>query len=231
MKVALVQSTLVLAVAARLHGRGDRRHDINRTWAGVVTDSKNVNHVTGTIVVPSVTGGTESDCTSFWVGIDGDHCDKQSIEQLGIDVCGDGSIAPWFEWYPDDNIYRRDFVISAGDSVRFTVDASSTNSGTGYIDNLTTGQSINHTWTNNANTLCEKDADWIVEDFGEPPVPYVNFGSVTFTDASAKTADGNAVMPSDGEVLTMADGSTVMTSCTLNNNDVTCTWQSNGNGN
>lgn len=230
MKSLLVQSTLLLAVAGRLHGRGrhDGRHDTSRTWAGVVTDSKNVNHVTGTIVVPSVSGGSSEDCTSFWVGIDGDHCQRDSIEQLGIDVCGDGSISPWFEWYSDDNIYRRDFVINAGDTVRFTVDASSTNSGTGYMDNLSTGKSINHTWTNNPHTLCEKDADWIVEDFGEPPVPYVNFGSVTFTNAKASTADGTTILPSQGEIITMQkDDGTVMTSCTRNGDDVTCNWQSN----
>lgn len=228
MKFALIQSTLMLAAVAAARSHGNRRHDTSRSWAGVVTDSKNVNYVTGTIVVPTVSGGSKDDCTSFWVGIDGDHCEKKAIEQLGIDLCGDGSISPWFEWWPDDNIYRRDFVISAGDSVRFTVNASSLNSGTGYMDNLTTGKSISHTWRYNRNTLCEKDADWIVEDFGDTPVPYVDFGSVTFTDASAETADGTAVMPSAGEIITMqADDGTVMTSCSLNGDDVTCTWESN----
>lgn len=111
-------------------------HDPCRTLIGVVTDRKNVSHLTGTIVVSQVSGSSQDGCASFWAGIDGNNCEKDAVEQLGIYVCSDGSSSPWLQGYPDDNSYRREFAISTGGFIFSRVDESPTNSGTRYIDNV-----------------------------------------------------------------------------------------------
>jgi hypothetical protein len=110
-------------------------------------------------------------------------------------TCADIYLLAWYEWYPD---YAYDFSgisFSAGDSVTVTVTATSTKAGTAVIKNNTTGKSVSKSITSSA-ALCEQDAEWIVEDFeeGSSLVPMANFGTVTFTGASAgKSSKRDAV--------------------------------------
>ena len=117
----------------------------------------------------------------------------------------------WYEWYPD---YAYDFSginISSGDTIKATVVAYSTTSGVATIENLTTGETATQDLTS-SYALCEADAEWIVEDFEEDSsiVPFADFGTVTFYDASASgpcgtytPCDGNIIaIEQDGEVLT-----------------------------
>lgn len=51
------------------------------------------------------------------------------------------------------------------------------------------GKSVTHTFTSQSKALQELNAEWIVEDFesGGALVPFANFGTVTFTGATATT--------------------------------------------
>lgn len=71
----------------------------------------------------------------------------------------------WYEWFPD---YMRKFSsldVSPGDTIRATVVAKSTVSGKAILENLTTGQRVQHTFRNEASLgkLCQANAEWIVE--------------------------------------------------------------------
>lgn len=67
--------------------------------------------------------------------------------------------------YPDYSYTFSNFDVAPGDSIKATVIATSKTSGTATIENLSTGDSVTHTFSNEASlgSLCETNAEWIVE--------------------------------------------------------------------
>ena len=85
--------------------------------------------------------------------------------------------AAWYEWYPD---YAYDFSgisFSAGDSVTTTVKATSKTGGTATIKNNSKGTTVTHTFSGQPS-LCEYDAEWIVEDFESNGEAFSSFYTV-----------------------------------------------------
>ncbi|UNI14060.1 hypothetical protein JDV02_000737 [Purpureocillium takamizusanense] len=196
-------------------------------WAGAVQIGNGFNKVVGTITVPQVSGDASA-AASAWVGIDGDTC-QTAILQTGVSFYGDGSFDAWYEWIPDYSHSFANFAISAGDQIRMTVDASSTTQGVATLENLTTGKQVSHTFTSTPSTLCETNAEWIVEDFESNGqlVPFANFGTVTFTDASASGSSGS-VTPSGAQIFDIRDSSgQVLTNCGTSGSDLSCSYTGN----
>ncbi|KAJ6569820.1 peptidase G1 [Mycena vulgaris] len=83
------------------------------------------------------------------------------------------------------------------DTIKLTVTATSTTTGTAVVENLSNGQSSTVSLTT-PSPLCLENAEWIVEDFQESTflIPFADFGSITFTDASATTQSGSTAGPS-----------------------------------
>ena len=126
----------------------------------------------------------------------------------------------WYEWYPD---YAYDFsgiTFSPGDSVTLTVTATSTKAGTAVITNNSKGKTVTQHITSRS-ALCEQDAEWIVEDFEEGGglVPLANWGTVTFTGASAGTASGSTGA-SGATIINMEQSSGVLTDVTVSGSEV-----------
>ncbi|TEA12452.1 Aspergillopepsin-2 [Colletotrichum sidae] len=117
---------------------GVKNNDFSSNWAGAVKIGTGYNHVTGTIVVPDVSGARGS-AASAWVGIDGDTC-QTAILQTGISFYADGTFDAWYEWIPDYAYSFSNFGVSVGDKIRITVDASSKTRGVATLENLTTGK-------------------------------------------------------------------------------------------
>ncbi|GAM83865.1 hypothetical protein ANO11243_018550 [Dothideomycetidae sp. 11243] len=168
-------------------------------WAGAALVGSGYTGVTGTFTVPNPQSPDGDDGNSYsasaWVGLDGYTCET-AILQTGVDFTvqdGEVSYDAWYEWYPD---YAYDFSgidFSAGDVVTVTVKATSKTGGTATIQNQSSGQKVSHTFRNQrSGSLCETNAEWIVEDFeeGDSLVPLVNFGTVVFTNAYATTSSG-----------------------------------------
>ena len=133
--------------------------------------------------------------------------------------------AAWYEWYPD---YAYDFsgiTFKAGDTVTITVQASSKTAGKAWIRNHRTGKTVSHAFSGQP-ALCEYDAEWIVEDFssGGGLVPFANFGSVTFTGASATPNSGSAVGPSGATLIDIEQNSQVLTSVSTTSSSVTVSY-------
>lgn len=206
------------------NNRNNSYPEYSSNWSGSVQIGKGFNKVQGTIVAPRATGGSSA-AASAWVGIDGDTC-SSAILQTGISFYGDGSYDAWYEWIPDYSHSFSNFDISAGDEIYMEVDASSKTAGVATLENLTTGQKVTHSFSSPPSTLCETNAEWIVEDFesGGSLIPFANFGKVTFTGASASGSAGT-VTPRGGTIIDIQDSNgNVLTNCATSGNDLTCTY-------
>lgn len=118
--------------------------------------------------------------------------------------------------------------LAAGDVVTVTVTATSKTGGTAVIKNTSTGKTVTHSFSNEASTgsLCETNAEWIVEDFdsGGTQVSFANFGTVSFTGASA-VQSGTKVGVTGASIIDIKQGTTVLTDCSLSGSSgVTCKY-------
>ncbi|KAG9231550.1 protease acp1 [Amylocarpus encephaloides] len=202
--------------------------EYSTNWAGAVLIGTGYTSVTGTFTIPtpSTTGSG-----SAWVGIDGDTCGT-AILQTGVDWTRSSSgritYDAWYEWYPDYAYdFRNGITLAAGNVITVTVTASSKTGGTAVIKNTSTGTSVTHKFSNEASlgSLCEYNAEWIVEDFqsGSSLVPFANFGTVTFTGASA-TKSGTKVGVTGASILDI-EQTNVLTNCALvGSTGVTCSY-------
>jgi len=201
--------------------------EYSSNWAGAILIGTGYTSVTGTFTVPkpSTTGSG-----SAWVGIDGDTCGT-AILQTGVDWTKSGSTYSydaWYEWYPD---YAYDFTgitIAAGNEIKVTVTATSKTGGTATVDNVTTGKSVTHTFSNEGSEgdLCEYNAEWIVEDYeeGSSLVSFADFGTVTFTGAAA-VKSGVTVGTTGATVIDIEQNNKVLTDCSVpSSSEVTCTY-------
>ncbi|TIA09749.1 hypothetical protein D6C80_08472 [Aureobasidium pullulans] len=227
-------------ITAAVHGPENKHVSYSTNWAGGVLEGTGFKTVTGTFTIPKVTvpsGGSSRTLysASAWVGIDGYSC-SSAILQTGVDFSiqnGAVTYDAWYEWYPD---YAYDFTgisFSAGDSVTTTVTVSSKSGGVATIKNNSKGTSVTHTFTGQTGALCQTDAEWIVEDFTqisssgqESLVPLVNFGTVTFTGASATTSSGTKIGPASADVIDLiaANGKTVLTDVTVGSSTVSVVY-------
>jgi hypothetical protein len=196
-------------------------------WAGAVLVGTGYTSVTAEFTVP--TPSTQGS-GAVWVGIDGDTCGS-AILQTGIDFTLSGSSVSydsWYEWYPD---YAYDFSsigLAAGDTVKATVTATSTTAGTATLENLTNGESVSHSFSNEASegSLCEYNAEWIVEAYEEngSQVTLADFGTETFTGASA-VQSGATVGVTGATIIDMETSSgSVIVTCTDTSSTVTCKY-------
>lgn len=106
------------------------------------------------------------------------------------------------------------------------MDATSTTTGTATVENLTTGRSVSHTFSGGTTgTLCETNAEWIVEDFqmNGAQAPFADFGTVTFTNAQA-IENGRAVGPSGAQIMDIMQSGRVLTSSSDTSNSVTVSY-------
>lgn len=112
--------------------------------------------------------------------------------------------------------------ISAGDTITVTVTATSTTAGTAVVKNVSKGTSVTHTFTGQTRALQELNAEWIVEDFssGGSLVPFADFGTVTFTGASASGSSGT-VTPSGATLIDIKQNGKVLTSSSVSGSSVT----------
>jgi hypothetical protein len=201
--------------------------EYSSNWAGAILIGTGYKSVTGTLTVPTPTTDGSG---AAWVGIDGDTCDT-AILQTGIDwTLSGGSITydAWYEWYPDYSYDFSDITLSAGDTVKVTVTASSETGGKAVIENVSTGTTVTHTFSDEGSLgdLCEYNAEWIVEDYeeGSSLVSFADFGTVTFTDCSATDGSGT-VGTSGATIIDIKQSSEVLTSCSVpSSSEVSCTY-------
>ncbi|KAG8862098.1 hypothetical protein FRB96_002128 [Tulasnella sp. 330] len=246
---SLLLASATFAVPTNLAGRQQRRREHHRSrpktltseiprpeysenWAGGVLNSPAGTYkaVTATFVVPTPkypSGQTRGNASaSAWVGIDGDTCEA-AILQTGVDFTVDNGVVSydaWYEWFPDSTDDFTGITFKAGDTVKLTVTAMATTSGTAVIENLTNGKTVTKTITSN-NALCGQDAEWIVEDYEENGglVPFANFDAIEFSGAMATNQTGS-VGPGSATVIDINQNNIVLTSTTTNTSSINITY-------
>ncbi|KAI1120728.1 peptidase A4 family-domain-containing protein [Nemania abortiva] len=198
-------------------------------WSGAAIVTSGVTEVSGTFTVPKPSApsggssGTEY-CGAAWVGIDG--YSNSALIQTGVLWCVQGSsyeYEGWYEYLPAALIEYSGFSVTSGNSVTVTVTKTSTSGGTTTIS--ANGKSASHTFSGQSTKLQGASAEWIVEDFleGNSLVPFANFGTVTFTSATAVINGATVSASADSPVnieLESSSGS-ILTSTTISGSTVT----------
>jgi hypothetical protein len=199
--------------------------------AGMESASGTYKSVTGTLVVPNLqpaAGGAASGYYggSAWVGLDGLTC-ASGLMAAGIDfqyLQGAVTAKVWTEAYPNPGVNSA-LAANPGDTIRLTITATSSTAGTAVVDNLSSGQSTTVVLSS-PSPLCLANAEWVVEDFQEGTflIPFADFGTITFNDASATTSSGSTVGPSGGHLINMVQSNEQFTSASSTSNSVTVNY-------
>ncbi|KAI1114155.1 peptidase A4 family-domain-containing protein [Nemania sp. NC0429] len=202
-------------------------------WGGSAIVTSGVTEISGTFTVPKPSppsGGSSrtSYCGAAWVGIDG--YSNSALIQTGVLWCVQGSsyeYEAWYEYLPAALIAYSGFSVTAGNSVTVTVTKTSATGGTTTIS--ANGRSASHTFSNQRTQLQGASAEWIVEDFtsGSSLVPFANFGTVTFTGATAVINGATVQASSDNPVniVLVSSSGSALTSTSWSGSSVTVVYE------
>ncbi|MDQ2787624.1 MAG: G1 family endopeptidase [Chloroflexota bacterium] len=157
-------------------------------WAGYEVDTKNVTAVHATWVIPPVTAPPATGYAATWVGIGG--ATTQDLIQAGTEEDIESGVPTYYAWVealPDDTLglSTRRLPANPGDLFSVTITNTSGNDWTVLLENRTTSQHLSLTTTYQS---CNCSAEWIEEvpevtGIDNPVI--ANFGTVTFTEATA----------------------------------------------
>jgi hypothetical protein len=193
----MAAAALLLPVAS-----ADAATTLSSNWAGYVVTPKRsgtkFKTVSGTWVVPQ--GNCRSGSSGYsatWVGIGGYRSSSQALEQTGtaFDCTADGTArySAWYELVPDVS-HDLSITVQPGDTIDAAVTVKRTRV-TVYLRNRTRGVVFRRTFTMSKPDT--STAEWIVEapascnGAGQcAQLPISDFGTISFTRASATSARG-----------------------------------------
>ncbi len=212
-------------------------------WSGYVESGKNLTSVDGSWGQPTATCGTKAGQAAFWVGLDGATAKNGDVEQIGTDAdCvkstgkGKKTLVPtyyaWYELYPAAPVLLPPalYPVSPGDALH----ASVVNVAGQYTLSITDiGRWTFSIVQSSPGTPLGLSAEWIAEaplactGTTCKPVLLSNFGSVTYTGASANGAPIGGAGTANN--ITRVKGKTVLASASPLNalsTAFTVTWVS-----
>jgi hypothetical protein len=175
-------------------------------WAGYYTQDATFTSVSASWTVAAVSCGSQTAYSSQWIGIDGATSGSESVEQDGTEAdCSPhegSSYNAWYEMYGDTQDYGEYYdevpvsncagdaacPVSPGDQMSASVSVSDSD-WTLSIDDTTEGWTFTTTIDSPTPVPAQSSAEWIIErpDVGGDLPALANFGTDTFTDASAST--------------------------------------------
>jgi len=205
---AAISATAGGATSSVRHGRNQRiTNSTSTNWSGYAVTGSRFTQVSATWKQPQATcSGTAY--SSFWVGLDGDT--SNTVEQTGTDADCSGSTPQYYAWY---EMYPK-FPVNLKGTVRpgDHLSASVTTNGSGSFTLTITDSTQN--WTNTTTARLKSAKLASAEVIAEAPsssggvLPLANFGTVSFTGASANGALLTSSTPGI-DPITMQSGSTV----------------------
>ncbi len=210
----------VLVIAAALSATaGGASPGLRHDRVNLITDSTSTNWsgyaVTGSRFTSVSSSWTEPTATcsataysSFWVGLDGDT--SNSVEQTGTDADCSGKTPQYYAWYEMYPKFPVNFsnTVLPGDHMSASVTTNGSGSFTLTISDSTQG------WTKTTTARLKSAKLASAEVIAEAPssssgvLPLANFGTVSFSGASANGALLTSSTPHI-DPITMSSGSTV----------------------
>ncbi|KAL6700577.1 peptidase A4 family domain-containing protein [Trichoderma pleuroticola] len=211
-------------------------------WAGVAISQPGVTEVSGTFTVPQPKMPPGADpnlayCSVAWVGIDG--WINGDLIQTGVLWCTyiDNSTYwyPWYEYLPGFITEIDGVNVTAGSVI--TVNAKKTGTNSGITTLTVDGVTASHDFTGQEYSLPGTSAEWIVEDYELSLgtliyAPFADFGTVTFTGATA-VVNGTTITPGDGEwvIVDLDQGNGPMTTSSFSGSTVNIHYISDSGAN
>lgn len=180
----------------------------SRNWAGYVAQSGPYTSVSGSWVVPAVSGAGSTSADAEWVGIGGVSSPDliQSGTQAITDTNGQITYQAWLETLPQVSQFIP-VAVKPGDSVSASITQTSTNQWQIVFNDLTSTQTFQ---TTVSYVSSQSSAEWIVE---APALrggflPLDNFGTIQFSGGLA-TANGQTqtIAGSGAAIINMLNNS------------------------
>jgi hypothetical protein len=163
-----------------------------------VATGQQFSSVSGSWTVPTARESSSSPASysAVWVGLGGSGGGSQALEQVGVSanyVNGHAEYYAWYELVPSPEV-KLNIAVHPGDKVSAVVTVSGTTVTISLTDETTHQSVVKTLHVSNPNT---SSAEWIVEAPARQDLagnaeilPLANFGTVTFTNATA-TAGGH----------------------------------------
>ncbi len=157
----------------------------SENWAGYAATGGTFTSVAGSWTVPTVTAGGSRAADATWVGIGG--IESHDLIQAGTEAIvenGDVTYAAWVETLPQAS-KEVPLTIHPGDKVNVSLEQQSTGTWLIVIQDVTSGESYKKTVSYQSSL---SSAEWIQEaptSGGRFLMPIDDFGSITFTNATA----------------------------------------------
>ena len=205
---AALSATAGGAAPSLRHGRMHRiTNSTSTNWSGYAVTGSRFTSVSSSWTEPTATcSGTAY--SSFWVGLDGDT--SGTVEQTGTDADCSGNTPQyyaWYEMYPKFPVNLKG-TVKPGDHLSASVTTNGSGQFTLTITDSTQG------WSNTTNARLKSAKLASAEVIAEAPsssggvLPLANFGTVSFSGASANGALLTSSTPHI-DPITMQSGSTV----------------------
>jgi hypothetical protein len=176
---------------------------VSSNWAGYAATARSgsslrFKSVSAHWVQPSLTCTGRPAYSGFWVGLGGYHQSANALEQIGTEAdcssSGRDNYYAWYELVPKGPVLAT-LTVHPGDTIAASVTVAGQRA-TLALRDLTTRAS--YLTRQRAAAIDVSSAEWIAEApsvcFGENcrVLPLANFGSVSFSEASATTTKGDS---------------------------------------
>ena len=230
-------ATTGMTSESRLHNASCPTNSCSTNWSGyaVTSAAGTVTDVKGSWTVPSVSCGSGSQYSSFWVGIDGYN--SGTVEQTGTDSDCSSGVAQyyaWYEFYPHPSFIINALTVHPGDKI--TADVTYVNGKfVTTITDTTTGQTSSN--TAKVRSAQRSSAEWVAEAPSSRGgvLPLANFGTVSFGSSNTATISGVTqtigLFPTVWQITMVTSGGVVKaqpSSLATDHSSYTVTWHSAG---
>ena len=215
----------------------------SQNWSGYADVGTTFSAVSASWTVPTITCSRgQTAYSAHWIGIDG--YTSSTVEQDGTEadcLSGTATYDAWYELYGDNAVnsgYEVELTpatnpVSPGDSISASVSVSSGEWTLSIQDSSSKHTGWSYSTPLIAFSAAQSSAEWVVE---RPEVcsrscsltSLANFGSVTFTGASATAAAPGTISGYSAAAIEMVSGSTMLavpSTLTANGAGFTDTWK------
>jgi Peptidase A4 family len=222
---ALLSASIGGATPSMRHGRIHLiTHSTSSNWSGYAVTGSRFTSVSSSWTQPTATCSATA-YSSFWVGLDGDT--SNTVEQTGTDADCSGRTPQYYAWYEMYPKYPVNYsnTVKPGDHMSASVTTNGSGSFTLTISDSTQGWSKTTTARLKSAKLASAEVIAEAPSSNSGVLPLANFGTVSFSGASANGALLTSSTPGI-DPITMQSGSTVKAQpSSISNGSFSVAWK------